>query len=86
MDAQQTSCVWMDELAAAFLHATTTAQGTHIQRLDDPRQFYSFGQWDSLDSMQFARSDPQARAAITKLFALCDGAQPGAFRVVLPIP
>ncbi len=78
--------VWKEELASAFLSVNPTAQGTLIQSLEDPRQFYSFGPWESLEQMQAARSDPRARAAIGKLMGLCDEAKPGPFRVVLTIP
>lgn len=78
--------VWREELAPAFLNVNPTARGTLIQSLEDPRQFYSFGPWDSLEQMQTARSDPRAREAIGKLIALCDEAKPGPFRVVLTLP
>jgi hypothetical protein len=78
--------VWREELAPAFQRVSPEATGTLIQSLDDPRQHYSFGPWESLELMQQARSDPAAREAIGKLIALCERAQPGAFRVVLTIP
>ncbi|HYN88344.1 MAG TPA: antibiotic biosynthesis monooxygenase [Ardenticatenaceae bacterium] len=78
--------VWREELSAAFLRANPTARGTLIQSLEDPRQFYSFGPWDSLEQMQVARSDPHVRDAIGKLIALCEEATPGPYRVVLTVP
>ncbi len=54
--------IWKDELAPAFLTANPKAQGTLIQGLDDPRQFYSFGPWESLEQMEAARSDVEVRA------------------------
>jgi hypothetical protein len=78
--------VWKEELAPAFLSVSSTTKGTLIQSLDDPRQFYSFGPWESLEKMQAARSDPRAREAIGKLISLCDEAKPGPFRVVMSIP
>lgn len=78
--------VWREELARAFLSVNPTARGTLIQGLEDPRQFYSFGPWDTLEEMQAARSNVSAREAIDKLLALCDSAKPGPFRVVLTIP
>jgi heme-degrading monooxygenase HmoA len=78
--------VWQEELAPAFLSVNPTTHGTLIQSLEDPRQFYSFGPWDSLEQMQAARSDPRAREAIGKLISLCDEAKPGPFRVVLTVP
>jgi heme-degrading monooxygenase HmoA len=77
---------WREQLAPAFLSVNPTAHGTLIQSLEDPRQFYSFGPWDTLEEMQAARSDLRAREAIGKLIALCDSAKPGPFRVVLTIP
>ncbi len=78
--------IWKDELAHAFSNANPKAQGTLIQSLEDPRQFYSFGPWESLEEMEAARRDEQVRAAIGKLLALCDSATPGPYRVVLTIP
>src|SRR5262249_2978025 len=78
--------VWQEELAPAFLQISPSTHGTLIQSLEDPRQFYSFGPWESLEQMQAARSDPRARAVIGKLIALCDEAKPGPFRVVLRVP
>jgi heme-degrading monooxygenase HmoA len=78
--------VWKEELAPAFLSISPTTHGTLIQSLEDPRQFYSFGPWESLEAMQAARSDTRARAAIGKLIALCDEAKPGPFKVVLTLP
>jgi heme-degrading monooxygenase HmoA len=78
--------IWKDELAHAFLNTNPKAQGTLIQSLEDPCQFYSFGPWESLGEMEAARSDVQVRAAIGKLLAVCDQATPGAYRVVLTIP
>ena len=78
--------IWHEELASAFLSVSPMAQGTLIQSLDDPRQFYSFGPWESLEQMEAARNDVRVRAAIAKLMALCDTAKPGAFRVLLTIP
>ena len=78
--------IWRDELAAAFLRSNTSAQGTLIRSLKDPRQFYSFGPWETLEQMQTARSDPHVRNAVNKLIPLCDEVKPGPFRIVLTIP
>jgi hypothetical protein len=48
-------------------------EGTLLQSLDDPQQFYSFGPWRTLDDMS---------KEIGKLMDLCEEARPGAFRVV----
>jgi heme-degrading monooxygenase HmoA len=78
--------VWKEELALAFLSIEPAANGTLIQSLDDPRQFYSFGPWKSLERMQTARNDSKVGQAIRKLVLLCDEAKPGPFRMVLRIP
>jgi heme-degrading monooxygenase HmoA len=78
--------IWREELARAFRAVSPRATGTLIQSLDDPRRYFSFGPWPSLDDMQRARSDPSAQQALAKLRALCETATPGAFRVVLTIP
>ena len=78
--------VWKDELASAFLALDPSANGTLIQSLDDPRLFYSFGPWDSLEKMRVVRADPNVGNAINKLVSLCEEAKPGPFRVVLRIP
>lgn len=78
--------IWKEELAAAFLSVNAAAQGTLIQSLEDPRQFYSFGPWQSLEEMQAARTDPTVGEAIRKLVALCAEAKPGPYRLVLQIP
>lgn len=77
--------IWKDELAHAFRNANPKAQGTLIQSLEDPRQFYSFGPWETMEQMEAARSDVQVRAAIGKLLHVCDRAAPGPYRVVLTI-
>ena len=78
--------VWKEELAAVFLSIAPKAQGKLIQSLEDPRQFYSFGPWESLEQMQVIRTHPQAREAITHLTSLCEKANPGGYRVVLTVP
>lgn len=57
-------------------------QGTLLQSLDEPQQFYSFGPWRTLDDIQEMRSHPDTPQAISKLMDLCDEGHPGAFRVV----
>jgi heme-degrading monooxygenase HmoA len=57
-------------------------EGTLLQSLDDPRQFYSFGPWRSLDDIQEMRSRPETAREIGKLMELCEEGRPGAFRVV----
>jgi hypothetical protein len=57
-------------------------EGTLVQSLDEPQQFYSFGPWRTLDDVLAMRSDPDARREIGTLMELCDVARPGTFRVV----
>lgn len=57
--------------------------GTLIQSVDEPRQFYSFGPWPSLESVQEMRANPRSAEEIGKLIALCEEGRPGTFRVVV---
>jgi hypothetical protein len=54
--------------------------------VEDPRVFYSFGAWQSLEDIQKMRSDPRTPQMIGKLAALCEEAKPGTFRVVATTP
>jgi hypothetical protein len=77
--------IWREDLGRAFLAANARATGTLIQSLEDPRQYYSFGPWHTLEEIHQVRSDQAVGAAIAKLISLCDHAKPGAFRVVLHV-
>jgi hypothetical protein len=57
-------------------------QGTLLQSLDEPRQFYSFGPWRTLDDIQEMRRHPDVPREIGKLMDLCEEGRPGTFRVV----
>lgn len=57
-------------------------QGTLLQNLDEPQQFYSFGPWGTLDDIEEMRNHPDTPAEIGKLMDLCEEGRPGAFRVV----
>ena len=57
-------------------------EGTLLQSLDEPKQFYSFGPWRSLDDIERMRSDPRTASEIGKLMDLCEEGRPGTFRVV----
>jgi heme-degrading monooxygenase HmoA len=57
-------------------------EGTLLQSLDDPQQFYSFGPWRSLDDIDAMRSHPDTPEEIGNLMDLCEEGNPGAFRVV----
>ena len=75
--------VWRG-LGAYFMslpHPPGPGPGTLVQSMDDPRLFYSFGPWRSLDDIAAMRADSRTPAAIGRLMALCDEAAPGSYRV-----
>lgn len=57
-------------------------QGTLVQSLDEPRLFYSFGPWSSLEDVREMRGHPDVRRGIGVLMELCEEGRPGTFRVV----
>lgn len=62
-------------------------QGTLLQSVDDPQQFYSFGPWRTgpwrtLEEVQEMRSQEETPKEIAKLMDLCEEGRPGTFRVV----
>lgn len=57
-------------------------QGTLLQSVDEPQQFFSFGPWQTLDDIQEMRSQPETPKEIAKLMDLCEEGRPGTFRVV----
>jgi pimeloyl-ACP methyl ester carboxylesterase len=57
-------------------------KGTLVQSLDEPRQFYSFGPWRTLDDIREMRSHPDTPREIGKLMDFCEEGRPGTFRVV----
>ena len=71
------------ELGAVFLGLPQpTRWGLLLRSVEDPRLFYSFGPWPSLDAIRAMRADPRTAAAMGRLTALCEGASPGAYEVV----
>jgi hypothetical protein len=60
--------------------------GTLVRSVEDPRFFYSFDPWRSVEDIQRMRSDPRIPEMIGKLSVLCEEAKPGKFRVVLTAP
>jgi heme-degrading monooxygenase HmoA len=60
--------------------------GTLVRSVEDPRLFYSFGPWRSVEDIQTMRSDPRTPEMIGKLTVLCEGAKPGTFRLVATAP
>ena len=70
------------ELAASFLGlAQPPPWGLLLRSAEEPRLFYSFGPWPSLEAIASMRADPGAAAALGRLTALCEEASPGAFLV-----
>lgn len=57
-------------------------KGTLIQSTTDSLQFYSFGEWKSLDDIQEMRKSFAALDGIQELRDLCNEATPGSFRLV----
>ena len=57
-------------------------EGTLVQGVDDPQQFYSFGPWPSLDAIQAMRSHADTPRVLGKLMDLCEEGKPGTFRLV----
>ena len=52
-----------------------------VQSVIDSTLFYSFGPWDSAESVQAMRIDPQAQAGMARVRELCTEAAPGSYRV-----
>jgi hypothetical protein len=70
------------ELAAVFLSLKAPPRwGTLLQSTDDPRLFYSFGPWPSMETIAEMRGHPVATGAIGRLTALCEDAELGTYLV-----
>ena len=78
------------ELAAYFLALRHPPHwGTLLRSVDEPRLFYSFGPWPSLETIAAMRADPRTPSAIARLTDLCDEADPGTYVVAAasgPVP
>ncbi len=60
-------------LAAAFLSLKAPPHwGTLLRSVEDPRLFYSFGPWPSMETIATMRAHPGASEAIGTLRALCE--------------
>jgi hypothetical protein len=55
--------------------------GTLLRSVEEPRLFYSFGPWPSMETIAAMRAHPDAPAALAKLTALCETAETGTFFV-----
>lgn len=71
---------WSGELAEYFLGLPGCRWGTLLQSIDDPRQFYSFGPWDSIEDIRRMRSAPRTREVFDVMGELCEDIRPGMFR------
>jgi hypothetical protein len=72
---------WHD-LAAIFLALKAPPRwGTLLRSADDPRLFYSFGPWPTMETIAVMRADPGSIDAIGRLTALCDSTDLGTFLV-----
>ena len=70
------------ELAAFFLSLKAPPRwGTLLRSVDDPRLFYSFGPWPSMETIAAMRGHPGAAGAIGRLEALCAEAELGTYLV-----
>lgn len=71
-----------NELATFFLSLKEPPRwGTLLRSVEDPRLFYSFGPWPSMETIAAMRAHPDTPAAIGKLTALCEEAHPGTYLV-----
>ena len=78
---------WSGELADFFLSLPNPPDsGTLIRSVDEPRLFYSFGPWKSLDDVRQMRSHPRTQEIMGKLRDLCEEVNAGDFEVVLSVP
>lgn len=75
---------WKDlgEVFLSLEHPPPAGTGTLLRSLDDPTLFYSFGPWDDPAHVAEMRADPDARARIVAISALCSEATPGGYQVV----
>ena len=65
-----------NELAAFFLSLQALPHwGTLLRSIEDPRFFYSFGPWPSLETIAAMRAHPEAQAMMTRLTAICEAAE-----------
>jgi heme-degrading monooxygenase HmoA len=76
---------WSGELGGYFLSLPGSRWGTLLQSTEDPRHFYSFGPWDTLEDIRNMRSDPRTQEVFGVLAELCDEMQPGVFRHIATV-
>ena len=56
--------------------------GTLLRSTQDPRLFYSFGPWETLNDVVAMREHPAAREAFRELAGLCEEATPSTYTLV----
>lgn len=76
---------WSGDLADFFISLPGSRWGTLLQSAEDPREFYSFGPWKSLEHVRNMRSDPRTEEVFGVLRGLCEEIKPGVFRHVATI-
>ena len=76
---------WREDLGGYFLSLPGAMGGTLVRSVEDPRLFYSFGPWRSLEDIRAMRDDPRTPAVLGKLRALCLEATPGVYQRVLTL-
>jgi hypothetical protein len=70
------------ELAAFFLSLREPPRwGTLLRSVDDPRLFYSFGPWPSMETIAAMRAHPDTPFEIGRLTDICEESQLGTFLV-----
>jgi hypothetical protein len=55
--------------------------GMLLRSIEDPRLFYSFGPWPSIETIAAMQAHPQATAAMATLTALCETTELGTYWV-----
>jgi quinol monooxygenase YgiN len=76
---------WQEFADWTNAHQAGGGQAHLIQDLERPQRLISFGDWDSLESIQAWRGTAEFAAFVEKARTLCDEVQPGTFKVVARI-
>jgi hypothetical protein len=70
------------QLSAFFLSLREPPRwGTLLRNVDNPRLFYSFGPWPSMETIAAMRAHPETPLAIGRLTALCEETDLGTYLV-----
>jgi hypothetical protein len=70
------------ELATFFLALPAPpGWGTLLRSIEDPRLFYSFGPWPSVETIAAMQAHPDAPAAMARLTTLCETTELGTYWV-----